>query len=99
MKDVGVPLKMIALTGDVCGYTDELQTANVKSTQIFKNINKVYNTLSGCEAPFMGIPGNHDVYGGGDAAHKNDLVQVNYDPKMLYNALIDRNPNKGSFKF
>lgn len=90
---------MIALTGDICGYSDELQTANVKSTQISKNITKVYNALEGCISPFMGIPGNHDVYGGGDQAHKNDLVQVHYDPTMLYKAFIDKNPYKSRFKF
>lgn len=92
-------ISLLALGGDFCGYSDEKQTANVTSDEIAANIDACYEVLKDIDIPFMGIPGNHDIYGGGDGDHKRKLVQQDYQPGMLKEHLCTNNPTKKNFKF
>lgn len=92
-------VSVIALNGDFCGYADENQLCNVTQDQIINNIKNVYDRLKNCTSPFMGIPGNHDIYGGGDNTSKALLLQQNYIPEKLYQALIGNNPYKNFFTY
>lgn len=92
-------ISLLAIAGDFCGYTDEAQTANVTSNQIAANIDAFYDAVKTIDIPFMGIPGNHDIYGGGDSDHKRKLVQQDYQPNMLKTHLCTNNPTKKNFKF
>ena len=92
-------VSVIALNGDFCGYADENQLCNVTQDQIINNIKNVYDRLKDCTSPFMGIPGNHDIYGGGNDTSKALLLQQNYIPEKLHQALIDNNPHKSKFTY